>query len=107
MSTDNLIAKLQNSPEFKQLIRKRLRVCVILSVIMIAFFSCYFLCMAYLPEFMGRSLFDSSVISIGVYFSIALMLLGVLLSGFYSWWSSNKIDPMKDKLIKEFLDEKE
>lgn len=105
MPSDNLITRLQESTEFKRLVRRRLRVCFILSLLMVVFYSCFYFCMAFLPEFMGSRLFDSSVISIGVYFGITSMLLAVVLSGIYFWWSSNRFEPLKEKILKTLQDE--
>lgn len=107
MATEYSIKKLLDSQEFRQLIRKRLRVCLVLSAIMIIYYTAFYLCMAFLPGFMAATFSDSSVISIGIYFGISSMLLAVILSGYYTWWSSNKFDPVKKEIMKKLLDEKD
>ena len=87
--------------------RKRLRVCVSLSVIMVAFYSSFYLCMAYLPGFMATPVTHTSVITVGLVYGIASMWLAVILSGYYAWWSSKRYEPMKETLVKELLDEQE
>lgn len=87
--------------------RKRLRVCVTLSVIMVAFYSSFYLCMAYLPGFMGSRIIQSSVVTVGLVYGIASMWLAVILSGYYAWWSSRRYEVMKDALVKELLDEQD
>ena len=107
MTTENLVRKLRQSPEFNALIHKRLRVCSVLSVIMVAYYCCFYLGMAYFPEFMSRRLSAASVISIGVYFGITSMLLSVILSGYYTWWSIYRFDVQKDAMIKKLRHEQE
>jgi uncharacterized membrane protein (DUF485 family) len=54
---------------------------------------------------MGRRLGGDGVISIGVYFGISSMLLSVILSGYYTWWSIRRYDAMKDRLKKGIQDD--
>lgn len=99
MSTAEQLRKLRHLPEFTQLIHQRLRVCLGLSAIMIAYYSAFYLCMAFLPEFMARRLSSTGVMTIGVYFGISSMLLSVILAGYYTWWA-DRHDARKDKLIR-------
>ena len=107
MSAKYPLHKLQNSPAFKALIRTRLRVCLVLSIIMVGFYSSFYLCMAYAPGLMASRISDDSVVTVGLCYGIASMLLAVVLSGYYAWWSTNRYEVMKDALLKELLDEQD
>jgi len=107
MSASSPLQQLQQSPEFNALIRKRLRVCIALSAIMVGFYSSFYLCMAYLPGFMASRISDASVVTVGLIYGIASMLLAVVLSGYYAWWSTNRYEVLKETLVKELLDEQE
>jgi len=87
--------------------RKRLRVCLALSIIMVAFYSSFYLCMAYLPGFMATPVSDTGVVTIGLFYGLASMWLAVILSGYYAWWSTNRYEVMKDALVQELRDEQD
>ncbi len=107
MSAASPLHILRQSPAFKALIRKRLRMCLALSIIMVGFYSSFYLCMAWLPGFMASRISDASVVTVGLCYGIASMLLAVVLSGYYAWWSTNRYEVMKDALVKELLDEQD
>jgi uncharacterized membrane protein (DUF485 family) len=104
MPPDDPLRNLRQSPRFNELIRKRLQVGTVLSAVMIGYYSAFYFCMAFFPEFMGRTLSDDVIITVGVYFGVSSMLLSVILSGYYTWWSINRYDVMKRKLLRELLD---
>ena len=105
MSASSPLQQLQRSPEFNALIRKRLRVCLALSIIMVGFYSSFYLCMAYLPGFMATPVSSTSGITIGLCYGIASMLLAAVLSGCYAWWSTNRYEVRKDAILKQLVNE--
>ena len=107
MSAEYPLQKLQDSLAFKALIRTRLRMCLALSIIMVGFYSSFYLCMAYLPGFMATPVSSASVITIGLCYGIASMLLAAVLSGCYAWWSTNRYEVRKEALLKQLLDEQD
>ena len=107
MSAEYPLQKLQDSLAFKALIRTRLRMCLVLSAIMVGFYSSFYLCMAYLPGFMATPVSSTSVITIGLCYGIASMLLAAVLSGCYAWWSTNRYEVRKEAILKQLLDEQD
>ena len=101
------LLKLRSSPGFRVLMRKRLRVCVTLSVIMVGFYSSFYLCMAYLPAFMATPVTSNGVVTIGLCYGIASMWLAAILSGYYAWWSTRRYEVMKAAVVKGLLHEQE
>jgi uncharacterized membrane protein (DUF485 family) len=102
MQSDDEIQKLAHSPALQKLIRKRVVMISILSTIMMLISAVYFIAIAYLPEWMGSTLYQQSTVSIGIWFSIFCVVFSVVISGFYIWWANNYYDTEMQKLIQEF-----
>jgi uncharacterized membrane protein (DUF485 family) len=101
MQSELTAQKLIHSPAFQALLRKKTRMIFFLSGLMLVVFSLYFFSLAYLPEWMGSTLIQGSVISIGIWFSVVCVIFSVLISGFYIWWANNFYDGALESLLKE------
>ena len=101
MPSDIDIEKLGESETLRALIRRKVRMCYLLSTIMTVVFFSYFFALAWAPGWMGSQAFPGSSVSIGVYFTVVAVLFGVGISAFYIWWAHHNFDPALEKILKE------
>ena len=80
---DSIYLSIQNSPRFKELVRKRERFAWILSAIMLGLYSAFILLIAYGPQVLGAKLSPGSSITWGIPLGVGLIVSAFILTGIY------------------------
>ena len=101
MQTDEKIRELGESVAFRSLIRRRVRMCFLLSALMTLVFFAYFIAIAWFPGWMASFPFASGSVSIGIWFTVIAVVFAIGISGFYIWWAHNHYDAALKKLLEE------
>ncbi len=92
-------------PDYQALQRLRRRMSFWLTFINVAVYSLYVLAIAYGHDLMVKTWGDSAI-NLGLWFTGAVILFSVALSGFYIWWMNKKYDPLHDSFLHRFNAEK-
>lgn len=101
MQSDDLIQRLKQSEAFNALLRRKMRMCFMLSGIMTLVFFSYYIAIAWFPGWMGSPPFSGSSVSIGICFTVLAVLFSMGISAFYIWWAHNRYDTALQKLLQE------
>lgn len=100
MSTD-LYEKVKNNPKFHQLVAQRSRLAWGLSSIILLMYFTFILLIAFAPDFLGQTISDSSLISIGIPIGVFIIVTAFVLTGTYV----RKANKDFDRINKEIIDE--
>ena len=96
--------KLSADPEYLALRRARRNMCWGLTLFNVTIYSLYILSIAYGGEIFTMR-FGSSVINLGLWFTVFVILFAFSISGFYIWWTNNHHDPALSRLVKRYIQE--
>ncbi|MGI9285057.1 MAG: DUF485 domain-containing protein [Pseudomonadales bacterium] len=94
METEQILAH----PEYQALQRLRRRMSYLLTFANVAVYSLYVLAIAYGHDLMVKT-WASSVINLGLWLTVAVIVFSFAISGFYLWWTNNKYDPLHDRFL--------
>ena len=99
------IRKLSASPAYRALVRRRRRVTYLLTAVGILQFVVYFGAIAWLPELAAMRWPEGSAVSVIVWLTVLVIVMSVLISAFYVWWTGRFYDPERDRILKEVAHE--
>ncbi|NIB43496.1 DUF485 domain-containing protein [Pseudomaricurvus alkylphenolicus] len=99
--TSNLIERLQNDPDFHVLSRERHKSRVFMAGAMILVLAFYLICWAYFPALINARIPAQSSVSLGVWFTVAVVLISIGLSGYYTLVVGRRHDQLNQKLLGE------
>lgn len=98
---DAIYARIEKSARFKQLVHKRQRFALILSVIMLILYVGFILLIAFAPGWLGAPLHEGTNVTRGIPVGIGLIVISFLLTGVYVWRANGEFD----RLTKQIIDE--
>ena len=98
---DSIYLSIQNSPRFKELVRKRERFAWILSAIMLGLYSAFILLIAYGPQILGAKLSPGSSITWGIPLGVGLIVSAFVLTGIYVRRANGEFDDLNNAILKE------
>jgi len=90
-----------NSESFKQLVRKRILVSTVLTVIMLIAYFGFILSIAFFRDFLSQKIGDH--VTIGLPIGIGLILFAWLLTGYYTRWANRHYDQQVRELRNKVL----
>jgi len=96
-----LAQKIQDSPQFKELVTRRNRLAWTLAIIVLAVYYTYILVIAFNPTVFGTPISSESVISIGIPIGAGIIVLCWLLTGLYVNRANNVYDELTDRILLE------
>lgn len=86
-----------HSPEFKSLLKKRRQLSISVAATMIATYFGFILIVAFKPSILAIT-FGNSIISVGIYAGLFLLILGFVLTALYIQKSNKFIDPLQKEI---------
>ena len=98
---DAIYARIENSSRFKELVQKRQRFALILSIIMLILYVGFILLIAFAPDWLGASLHEGTNVTRGIPIGVGLIVISFLLTGVYVWRANGEFD----RLTKQIIDE--
>ena len=99
MEMQEQIRKLSDSAAYRALVRRRRRVTFLLTVIGILQFAVYFGAIAWLPGLSGFIWPSGSAVSVIIWLTVLVIVMSVLISAFYIWWTGRYFDPERDRIL--------
>lgn len=91
-------ADLLEHPEFQLLNRTRRNSVIVLSGFTLVLFFFLMLMLSPLSDLAETPILPDSIINYGIIFNLGFVLACCLLATYYSWWSTNKLDPLRDRV---------
>ncbi|AIX72340.1 MAG: DUF485 domain-containing protein [Mixta calida] len=98
---DAIYARIENSSRFKELVQKRQRFALILSIIMLILYVGFILLIAFAPDWLGAPLHEGTNVTRGIPIGVGLIVISFLLTGVYVWRANGEFD----RLTKQIIDE--
>jgi uncharacterized membrane protein (DUF485 family) len=100
MSQSNIQAKIRSNPKFAELVGKRTRFAVILSLVVLVPYYTYMLLVSLQPQLFAGKISDGSVITIGWPIAALIVVVGWLLTGVVSR-ANGEFDRLTEEVLKE------
>ena len=101
MSSNNINAKIRSNPKFAELVGKRTRFAIILSLVVLVPYYSYMLLVSLQPQLFAAKISEGSVITIGWPIAALIVFGGWLLTGVYVSRANGEFDAMTQEILKE------
>ena len=94
----NAYEKIEQDPNFQELVRRRSSLGWTLSLIMLIIYFGFILLVAYAPKFLGMTI-GAGVITIGIPIGLLVIVSAFLLTGIYVNKANSQYDPLIRKIV--------
>ena len=101
MSQSNIHAKIRSNPKFAELVGKRTRFAILLSLVVLVPYYSYMLLVSLQPQLFAGKIADGSVITIGWPIAALIVVVGWLLTGVYVHRANGEFDRLTEEVLKE------
>ena len=101
MSQENIQAKIQKQPKFAELVGKRTRFAVILSLLVLVPYYTFMFLVSTQPQLFAAKVGEGSVITIGWPIAALIVIGGWLLTGVYISRANGEFDNLTQEVLKE------
>ncbi len=98
IESDKLLERVQNDPQFHELVRRRSRLAWLLTALMIVIYFGFVLTIAYNKDFLAQSLFGG-VTTVGIPVGIGVILSAFALTGIYVARANTAFDDLTKEII--------
>lgn len=99
--SENAYERISRSPKFQDLVRRRTRLAMRLSIIMLVIYFGFILLVAYAPGFLGTPI-GSGVTTIGIPIGLFVIVSAFVLTGVYVAKANTTFDQMNEEILREF-----
>ena len=101
MSQNNIHAKIRSNPKFAELVSKRTRFAIILSLIVLVPYYTFMMITAFNPALLAQKMGGDTVITIGWPVGVVLVVGSWLLTGWYVSRANGEFDALTEKVLEE------
>ena len=98
---DTLYQRIENNAHFRELVEKRQRFAVILSLIMLVIYISFIMLIAFAPAWLGTPLHAGTSVTRGIPIGVGVILISFALTGVYVWRANGEFDRLNNALIRE------
>ncbi|ACS87023.1 DUF485 domain-containing protein [Musicola paradisiaca] len=98
---DLIYQRIESNPLFKELVHKRQRFALLLSIIMLVLYVGFILLIAFAPGWLGTPVSPGAGTTRGIPLGIGLIIISFVLTGIYVYRANGEFD----RLTKQLLDE--
>ena len=103
MQQQEITHRIRSHPKFAELVAKRSRLGLILSLIVIAMYFAFILLVAFAPGVLGTPLSEGGVTTLGIPIGVVIILAAFLLTGIYVRRANAEFDELNRQIIEETL----
>ena len=89
---------IKHDPNYIELLRRRKRLTVILSMAMLSVYFAFILTIAYEPALLGSPISSDSVTSIGIPIGVFVIVFAFILTGIYTYKANREFDDLTAKI---------
>ncbi|MCE1181665.1 MAG: DUF485 domain-containing protein [Rhodocyclales bacterium] len=101
MSQSNINAKIRSNPKFAELVGKRTRFAIILSLVVLVPYYTFMWLVSQQPQLFTAKISDGSVVTIGWPIAALIVIAGWVLTGVYVSRANGEFDAMTQEILKE------
>jgi uncharacterized membrane protein (DUF485 family) len=98
--TDNVVTKIQRNPKYLELRRKRNRLGLVLTVLMLVVYYGYIALIAFDKSFLAQPI-GTGVTTIGIPIAMGVIVFSVLITGFYVRRANGEYDKLTQDILKD------
>ncbi|WES68052.1 DUF485 domain-containing protein [Superficieibacter sp. HKU1] len=98
---DTIYQRIESSAHFRELIEKRQRFAMILSLIMLVIYVGFILLIAFAPGWLGTPLHAGTSVTRGIPIGIGVIVISFVLTGVYVWRANSEFDRLNNAVIRE------
>ena len=101
MSQQDIQAKIRSNPKFAEMVSKRTRFAIILSLVVLVPYYAFMMVTAFNPGLLAQPLSEGSVVTVGWPLAALLVVGGWLLTGIYIRRANGEFDDLNQQILKE------
>lgn len=101
---DLICQRIESSAHFRELVKKRQRFAIILSLIMLVIYVGFILLIAFAPGWLGTPLHAGTSVTRGIPIGVGVILISFFLTGVYVWRANGEFDRLNNEVIREVKD---
>jgi uncharacterized membrane protein (DUF485 family) len=101
MSQPNIQARIRSNPRFAELVGKRTRFAIILSLVVLVPYYTFMFLVSTQPQFFASKIADGSIITVGWPIAALIIIGGWLLTGVYISRANGEFDSITQEILKE------
>lgn len=98
---DDIVARIEASPKYHQLVSTRTRYSIIMSILMIIAYYGYILLIAFNKEWLATKLAPGMVTSIGIPLGVGVIIFTIVITNVYVRRANTEFDDMNAEIIRE------
>jgi uncharacterized membrane protein (DUF485 family) len=95
------LSEIRKRPAFIELVQKRHRLRITMVSTMMFVFLAYLISWAFFPEFVNLRVPSDSSVTVGIWFTVIVVLVAILLSAYYSMIAGKQLDALNEKLLED------
>ncbi|SPJ33069.1 DUF485 domain-containing protein [Kushneria phyllosphaerae] len=92
---------IQRNASFQELVQKRSRFAITLSIIMLSLYMAFILLIAFAPGVLGTPLAQGMTTTWGILIGLGLILVAIVLTGLYVRRANGEFDRLNARVLKE------
>ncbi len=101
MSDTSIQSRIRQNPKFKELVSKRTRLAIVLSLIVLVPYYAFMMVTAFNPALLATPLGEGTVLTIGWPIAAILIVGSWLLTGLYISRANGEFDELNQQILKE------
>ena len=101
MSQPNIQARIRSNPRFAELVGKRTRFAIILSLVVLVPYYTFMFLISTQPQFFASKIAEGGIITIGWPIAALIIIGGWLLTGVYISRANGEFDSITQEILKE------
>jgi len=101
MKDEDIVARIQKNPKFKQFVSTRNNYAIILTILMMIAYYGYILLIAFDKQLLATKVSAGATMSIGIPLGIGVLVFTIVITAIYVRRANSEFDDMKDEIVKE------
>ena len=89
-----IYARVRQNPKYQTLVKRRGRLAVTLSAIVLVTYYSFMMVVAFAPGILGKPLGEGMTLSVGIPIGAAIIVISWLLTGVYSYFANGPFDDL-------------
>lgn len=98
---DLIYQRIEDSAHFRELIEKRQRFAIILSIIMLVIYVGFIMLIAFAPGWLGTPLHAGTSVTRGIPIGVGVIVISFVLTAIYVWRANGEFDRLTHAMLRE------
>lgn len=100
---DAMVARVKSNPKYHELVKKRTRFGIIMSVLTLLIYYAFIMTIAFEPQVLGTPISEGSVTTVGILVGLGVIVSAFALTGIYVYRANTEFDRINNELKREVL----